>query len=360
MSTTIQVEGILYNIHRYFFERDSSIFRSTLESTPASNTGAPLVLPDITCSDFDEFLSILYPIDFCRPANKTTQQWASILLLADKWGFESIRLLAIDCLATAAPVDKIVLGRRYRIAAWLPGAYNAVCTREAPLTVEEGIRLGVEDVVRIAAARQAYGCGKPRFEKRHLAHDIWEIFGLERPAEEENDTDTGDEDEAIRALEVEVAYVQTAYAALQSPASMQCKYYAAPQYCGACSDCKESQEEAELQFKAGERLLLKIISDAGAEDKLAKAPKDGRPDAQPAFRPLVPPATNDCSDWEHPGHCDECANCKNRMKSDERQLTIWREERAEKMRRLKGLKDQRQQRRQELADRQERKSMFRC
>ncbi|KAF7986993.1 hypothetical protein HWV62_69 [Athelia sp. TMB] len=355
----LSVEGILYNIHRYFFERDSSIFRSTLESTPASNTGAPLVLPDITCSDFDEFLSILYPIDFRRPAEKTIAQWASILLLADKWGFESIRLLAIDCLATAAPVDKIVLGRRYGIAAWLPGAYKAVCTREAPLTVEEGIRLGVEDVVRIAAARQAYGCTKPRFETRHLARDVGEIFGLEQPVAE-NSSDTSDEDEAIKDLEVEVAYAQAACLALPSPASMRCEIYAPPGNCGFCADCKESREEAESRFKAGERLLLKIVSDAGAEDKLAKAPKDGRPDAQPAFRPLVPPATNDCSDWEHPGHCDECANCKNRMKSDERQLTIWREERAEKMRRLKGLKDQRQQRRQELADRQERKSMFRC
>ncbi|KZP06378.1 hypothetical protein FIBSPDRAFT_709812, partial [Athelia psychrophila] len=115
----------------------------------------PIILPDVSSSDFDEFLAILYPIDFRRPTEKTTAQWTSVLHLAAKWGFESIQLLAIDKLtATAIPVDKIVLGRRYGISDWLPGSYEAVCTRADPLTVEEGMKLGVEDIIKISAARQ--------------------------------------------------------------------------------------------------------------------------------------------------------------------------------------------------------------
>ncbi|KZP14476.1 hypothetical protein FIBSPDRAFT_704980, partial [Athelia psychrophila] len=116
---------------------------------------SPIALSDVNCSDFDEFLAILYPADFRCPAEKTTPQWTSILHLAAKWGFESIQLLAIDNLtASAIPVDKIVLGRRYGISDWLPGAYEAVCTRADPLSIEEGMKLGMEDAIRISAARQ--------------------------------------------------------------------------------------------------------------------------------------------------------------------------------------------------------------
>ncbi|KZP04075.1 hypothetical protein FIBSPDRAFT_767980, partial [Athelia psychrophila] len=146
------IEGALYNVHRYFFARDSTHFRAILQDTDASH---PCVMSDVSCADFDEFLAILYPTNFRRPTEKTTAQWTSILHLAAKWGFENIKLLAIDNLtANATPIDKIVLGRRYGITEWLPGAYEAVCIRVDPLTLEEGMKLGVEDTVRISAARQ--------------------------------------------------------------------------------------------------------------------------------------------------------------------------------------------------------------
>ncbi|KZP11399.1 hypothetical protein FIBSPDRAFT_800245, partial [Athelia psychrophila] len=149
------IEEVLYNVHRYFFERDSAHFRSVLENAQGADETNPIVLSDVNCNDFDEFLAILYPADFRRPAEKTTAQWTSVLHLAAKWGFESIQFLAIDNLtASAIPVDKIVLGRRYGISDWLPGAYEAVCTRADPLTVEEGMKLGMEDAIRISAARQ--------------------------------------------------------------------------------------------------------------------------------------------------------------------------------------------------------------
>ncbi|KZP05982.1 hypothetical protein FIBSPDRAFT_805329, partial [Athelia psychrophila] len=149
------VEEVLYNVHRYFFERDSAHFRSILGRVQGADEQNPIVLSDVSCNDFDELLAILYPTDFRRPTEKTTAQWTSVLHLSAKWGFESIQLLAIDKLtATAIPVDKIVLGRRYGISDWLPGAYEAVCTRADPLTVEEGVKLGVEDIIRISAARQ--------------------------------------------------------------------------------------------------------------------------------------------------------------------------------------------------------------
>ena len=72
------------------------------------------------------------------------------------WGFRSIRTLAIERLSTiAGPVDKVVLGHAFDVSHWLPEAYLAVCDRAEPLTIDEGGRLGLKDVVRINAAREA-------------------------------------------------------------------------------------------------------------------------------------------------------------------------------------------------------------
>ncbi|KZP03808.1 hypothetical protein FIBSPDRAFT_1055074 [Athelia psychrophila] len=150
----------LYNDHRYFFERDSTHFRSILESVQGANECNPIAF------------------DFCRPAEKI-----STLHLAAKWGFNSIQLLAIDSLTTTAIlVDKIVLGRRYGISDWLPGAYKA-------------------DIIRISATMQVYEFANARYETRHLSNDLGDIFRLEKPVEEVGVGSTDVEESAIKILE---------------------------------------------------------------------------------------------------------------------------------------------------------------
>lgn len=85
----------------------------------------------------------------------TLDEWASILHLSSKWGFGAIRALAVrEVFALASPVDKIVLGRKYTMHDWLFDALVEVCERPEPLTLEEGRRLGMDDVIRIYRARQ--------------------------------------------------------------------------------------------------------------------------------------------------------------------------------------------------------------
>ncbi|KZP11872.1 hypothetical protein FIBSPDRAFT_870900, partial [Athelia psychrophila] len=209
-NVVFRIEDTLYNVHRYFFARDSTHFRAILQDTDASH---PCVMSDVSCADFDEFIAILYPTDFRQPTKKTTAQWTSILHLAAKWGFENIKLLAIDSLtAHAIPIDKIVLGRRYGITDWLPGAYEAVCIRADPLTLEEGTKLGVEDTVRISAVRQVYGTSKARYEVKYLAGDLKEVFRLEQPSVG-GPTSTDDEEDAIKTLEAQVAEARVEYLA---------------------------------------------------------------------------------------------------------------------------------------------------
>ncbi|KAJ6512513.1 hypothetical protein C8R45DRAFT_890243 [Mycena sanguinolenta] len=132
------VEDAEYQLHSYLFSK------ATSPPYRLFWTGSKL--------DFDRFLSILYPADYSAHECKTAEEWASVLRLADKWGMQDIRRLAIAQLALCAgPVDKIVLGHQYEITEWLGPAYLALVIRKQSITVEEGAKLGVEALVRIRA-----------------------------------------------------------------------------------------------------------------------------------------------------------------------------------------------------------------
>jgi hypothetical protein len=89
-------------------------------------------------------------------------EWTSILKLAVKWNFQSIEVVAVKQLGPiTSPIDKIVLGRTYNIVEWLPTAYGDICRRKDALTLEEGMRLGMEDVIKITTMRQ--GGNSPNF-----------------------------------------------------------------------------------------------------------------------------------------------------------------------------------------------------
>jgi hypothetical protein len=79
----------------------------------------------------------------------------------------------------AGPVEKIVLGRRHAIEDWLPPAYHALCIRQAPLSFEEGLRLGVAEVIRIAEARQLIRGNQTTFlPETSIRHVEERLFGL--------------------------------------------------------------------------------------------------------------------------------------------------------------------------------------
>lgn len=85
----------------------------------------------------------------------TAAAWASVLHLASQWDFPSIQELAIQSFTpSASDVDKVVLGHRYGFEGWLLPGYTGLVERKEPLTPEEGMRLGVEDVVLINKARE--------------------------------------------------------------------------------------------------------------------------------------------------------------------------------------------------------------
>ncbi|KAH9912776.1 uncharacterized protein BXZ73DRAFT_55888 [Epithele typhae] len=192
----ILVEKTLFRVFRSTFTRHSPVFRdlfslpnpegSTSEGMDDAN---PVQLSGISPVDFERLLWVLYPLNYAHPRAGTLAEWTSILSLATRWEFSSVRTLAIHHIqslpsafasplspptpspvstspdrrpskATSTPVfplDAILLARAYDLPRdrWLLSAYTALCTRPAPLTSAEAAGLGAEDTSRVARVREA-------------------------------------------------------------------------------------------------------------------------------------------------------------------------------------------------------------
>jgi hypothetical protein len=94
-----------------------------------------------------------------EPIQLTAPQWTSILHLSHMWSFFHIRARAISELNTLLRanddyIQRIQLGQKYEIPTWALHGYSALVERKKPLSVEEGVRLGAEDTVRVGLVRE--------------------------------------------------------------------------------------------------------------------------------------------------------------------------------------------------------------
>ncbi|KAI9441606.1 hypothetical protein H4582DRAFT_1397524 [Lactarius indigo] len=153
---TFLVDGTLYCVHRFFFTRDSAYFSTRLAQlgTRDHEALATLVsLGDVEREDFEALLSVIYPKNF-EEHNLSYQQWKSVLHLSTRWGFASIRKLALKFINPPTPHDRLVLARTYTVDQWVLPALTALCERAEPLSLTEALQMRMEDVVLVAAVRE--------------------------------------------------------------------------------------------------------------------------------------------------------------------------------------------------------------
>ncbi|KAH9947107.1 hypothetical protein B0H21DRAFT_363719 [Amylocystis lapponica] len=120
----------------------------------------PIHLQGILSIDFERFSAFSTPT--VAPHRKigtddlsTVDDWASVLAIATRFAFDDCRAHAISRLAQLGnPVDLILIGRKYDVREWLGPSYKTLCIRNEPLTMLEGTRLGMRDVILISEIRQ--------------------------------------------------------------------------------------------------------------------------------------------------------------------------------------------------------------
>ncbi|KIJ05533.1 hypothetical protein PAXINDRAFT_93350 [Paxillus involutus ATCC 200175] len=196
---TVVVENHLYRIHSHFFHRESSFFRQKMDgpngNEPVSTELLRYTLDDVKSEDFARFLWVFYNPKFSL-YEAPLETWLSILKLANRWNFDDVKELCVRELEKLPiePVEKIAIYHDHSISRlYLLPSYIALCKRNGPLSFVEGMKLGMETVLRVADARERVrqrasegGIRSPTFEDledEDVSDLIRGIFGLgSRPA----------------------------------------------------------------------------------------------------------------------------------------------------------------------------------
>ncbi|KAF7297894.1 BTB domain-containing protein [Mycena chlorophos] len=156
-------ENRIFRVHRYFFERESQYFRAQLAQpvTPGAQrlgTGEDnaILLDGVRSQAFAKLLFIFYNPRYSI-YELVVDDWATILELADKWGFAEVKNLCVRQLEALEmlDVDRIVLYHDNHVdERLLVPRYVALCDRPELLTVDEGLRLGMATVIALTRARE--------------------------------------------------------------------------------------------------------------------------------------------------------------------------------------------------------------
>ncbi|KAH9175006.1 hypothetical protein EDB89DRAFT_1817295, partial [Lactarius sanguifluus] len=155
-NVTFLVGGTLYCVHRYFFSRDSVYFSTRFAQLGIRDHEAlPTIITmgDIERTDFEALLSVLYPANF-EAHELRYEQWKSVLHLSTRWGFTSLRKLALKSIAPPTPHDQLVLARTYSVDHWVLPSLTALCERTLPLSLDEARKMSLKDVILVATTRE--------------------------------------------------------------------------------------------------------------------------------------------------------------------------------------------------------------
>ncbi|KAG6810752.1 hypothetical protein H0H92_010461 [Tricholoma furcatifolium] len=159
------VENQLFCVHSYFFERESSVFRESIQAslaaTGARNGGIQCVAIfklNVTVSSFEKLLGIIYNKTYSLFDGWSVDDWTTVLHLIQNWEFPVVRDLAVreleKCLEIPL-IERISLYHRFKVnqSVLIPW-YGRLCGRPEALTHEESEAIGNRATVFIFQARE--------------------------------------------------------------------------------------------------------------------------------------------------------------------------------------------------------------
>ncbi|CAE7064160.1 unnamed protein product [Rhizoctonia solani] len=161
----IQVEKMLFNVHKYLLVK-SEVFSNMFnelkagsdEPKPGSSPDDPIVIYGAVASDFAALLKILYANHFA--SSKPTPDESLIIpafRLANLLSFKELRMFLLPHAEdNLGDVDKIVFAREFDIKDWLAPAHIHLCQRSSPLSTDEARKLGVDSVLLIWRMREQH------------------------------------------------------------------------------------------------------------------------------------------------------------------------------------------------------------
>jgi hypothetical protein len=85
-------------------------------------------------------------------------EWQSVLKLATMWELIGMRTLAIQQLdkLKLSAIDKVLLGKEYKVPCWLPGGYEELVKDPATISNEDAKKLGWKTAARLLRVRDMH------------------------------------------------------------------------------------------------------------------------------------------------------------------------------------------------------------
>ncbi|KAI5985622.1 hypothetical protein EDD15DRAFT_2122345, partial [Pisolithus albus] len=159
------VEDCLFRITKEPLEAESTVFRDMFllpqgdpETIEGRSDTSPVILQGISKKEFESLLRALIQHGTNKGPDLDHDQWISVLKLSTMWDFHGLRNAAIQHLDVSSrslnPIDKVELALQYDIKEWLLPALLALAQRSAPISVEEGRRIGFENALKLASVRE--------------------------------------------------------------------------------------------------------------------------------------------------------------------------------------------------------------
>ncbi|TFK67228.1 hypothetical protein BDN72DRAFT_859286 [Pluteus cervinus] len=151
---TLKVDAVYFNIPSFVLKENSKKFCKILEGGEELEAKLPSRLEDITAVDLERFFGVVFLANYQVWNLTTVEEWTSVLKVARQWEANSMYHLALsEIKPDATPLDLVVLGAQYHIADWLREGRLKLCRREERITLEEATRMGMEEAIKISAAR---------------------------------------------------------------------------------------------------------------------------------------------------------------------------------------------------------------
>ena len=82
------------------------------------------------------------------------EQWKSVLHLSTRWGFASLRKLALKSIYPPTSFDRLLLARTYSVDHWVLPALSALCERKKTISLKEARQMSTEDLVLVTTVRE--------------------------------------------------------------------------------------------------------------------------------------------------------------------------------------------------------------
>ncbi|KIM26913.1 hypothetical protein M408DRAFT_24936 [Serendipita vermifera MAFF 305830] len=163
--TLLQVNNAIFKVHSHFLSKHSAVLKDALSLPKSHSIDSPSSKRDKDCrhiplsgdsvAGWECLLGLFYSDNPCQAVIYTAKQWASIILLANKYVMEGIEVSATLKLEESRPaldaVELMVLAQQIASRKLYQNALRSLARREQLLSLKDAEKIGLRSFHEVMA-----------------------------------------------------------------------------------------------------------------------------------------------------------------------------------------------------------------